>query len=115
MVIIPFVAVVVLNMLILLLECIASSTNANLLVFLLLDLVLSLFFLILGVSEVFLCVVTVLKFGHMSSDLLAYGASDGTLTVCTLSEEPSVLKQLTGHSKDVTGSTHSYSFCILAT
>ncbi|WZY91804.1 hypothetical protein YC2023_064133 [Brassica napus] len=46
--------------------------------------------------------VTVLKFGHMSSDLLAYGASDGTLTVCSLSQEPSVLKQLTGHSKDVT-------------
>ncbi|KAL5788625.1 hypothetical protein ACOSP7_005574 [Xanthoceras sorbifolium] len=46
--------------------------------------------------------VTVLKFGHMSSDLLAYGASDGTLTVCTVSEPPSVLKQLSGHSKDVT-------------
>ncbi|XP_010530815.1 PREDICTED: WD repeat-containing protein 13 [Tarenaya hassleriana] len=46
--------------------------------------------------------VTVLKFGHMSSDLLAYGASDGTLTVCSVSEQPSVLKQLTGHTKDVT-------------
>ncbi|XVE93699.1 hypothetical protein REPUB_Repub01dG0216700 [Reevesia pubescens] len=46
--------------------------------------------------------VTVLKFGHMSSDLLAYGASDGTLTVCTVSVSPSVLKQLKGHSKDVT-------------
>ncbi|XWS54958.1 hypothetical protein CRYUN_Cryun10bG0134100 [Craigia yunnanensis] len=46
--------------------------------------------------------VTVLKFGHMSSDLLAYGASDGTLTVCTVSEQPSVIKQLKGHSKDVT-------------
>ncbi|KAI9123669.1 hypothetical protein K1719_004969 [Acacia pycnantha] len=46
--------------------------------------------------------VTVLKFGHMRSDLLAYGASDGTLTVCTVSEEPSILKQLHGHSKDVT-------------
>jgi WD40 repeat protein len=46
--------------------------------------------------------VTVLKFGHMSSDILAYGASDGSLTVCSLLEEPSVLKQLTGHSKDVT-------------
>ncbi|KAL8096917.1 uncharacterized protein LOC141683190 [Apium graveolens] len=46
--------------------------------------------------------VTVLKFGHMSSDLLAYGASDGTLTVCTVSEPPSIIKQLTGHSKDVT-------------
>ncbi|KAF6154014.1 hypothetical protein GIB67_026668 [Kingdonia uniflora] len=46
--------------------------------------------------------VTVLKFGHMSSDLLAYGASDGTLTVCTVSEPPSIGKTLRGHSKDVT-------------
>ncbi|TYH22886.1 hypothetical protein ES288_A04G166400v1 [Gossypium darwinii] len=46
--------------------------------------------------------VTVLKFGHMSSDLLAYGASDGTLVVCSVSDPPSVLKQLNGHSKDVT-------------
>lgn len=46
--------------------------------------------------------VTVIKFGHMSSDLLAYGASDGSLTVCTVSTPPSVLKQLTGHTKDVT-------------
>ncbi|XP_019169258.1 PREDICTED: WD repeat-containing protein 13-like isoform X2 [Ipomoea nil] len=46
--------------------------------------------------------VTVIKFGHMSSDLLAYGASDGSLTVCTVSMPPSILKQLTGHTKDVT-------------
>lgn len=46
--------------------------------------------------------VTILKFGHLSSDLLAYGASDGTLTVCTVSDPPSVIKQLIGHSKDVT-------------
>lgn len=46
--------------------------------------------------------VTVIKFGHMSSDLLAYGASDGTLTVCSVSEKPSVIKQLNGHSKDIT-------------
>ncbi|KAH9611628.1 hypothetical protein KSS87_010322 [Heliosperma pusillum] len=46
--------------------------------------------------------VTVLKFGHMSSDLLAYGAADGSLTVCSVSESPSVTKQLLGHSKDVT-------------
>ncbi|XP_015892493.1 uncharacterized protein LOC107426743 [Ziziphus jujuba] len=46
--------------------------------------------------------VTVLKFGHMSSDLLAYGASDGTLTVCTVAEPPSIITQLKGHSKDVT-------------
>ncbi|GLT86182.1 hypothetical protein SLE2022_043380 [Rubroshorea leprosula] len=46
--------------------------------------------------------VTVLKFGHMSSDLLAYGSSDGTLTVCTVCVPPSVVKQLSGHSKDVT-------------
>lgn len=47
--------------------------------------------------------VTVLKFGHASSNLLAYGAADGTLTVCTVSEPPSVVKQLVGHSKEVTG------------
>ncbi|KAJ9551738.1 hypothetical protein OSB04_015783 [Centaurea solstitialis] len=46
--------------------------------------------------------VSVIKFGHMSSDILAYGATDGTLTVCTVSEPPSILKQLSGHSKDVT-------------
>ncbi|KAL3614035.1 hypothetical protein CASFOL_042109 [Castilleja foliolosa] len=46
--------------------------------------------------------VTVIKFGHMSSNLLAYGASDGSLTVCTVSMPPSIQKQLTGHSKDVT-------------
>lgn len=46
--------------------------------------------------------VTVIKFGHMSSDILAYGATDGTITVCTVSEPPSVMKKLTGHSKDVT-------------
>ncbi|KDO49479.1 hypothetical protein CISIN_1g0108712mg, partial [Citrus sinensis] len=46
--------------------------------------------------------VTILKFGHMSSDLLAYGASDGTLTVCTVSDPPKVIKLLNGHSKDVT-------------
>lgn len=47
--------------------------------------------------------VTVLKFGNMSSDLLAYGAADGSLTVCTVSEPPTVSNQLRGHSKDVTG------------
>ncbi|THF94959.1 hypothetical protein TEA_010839 [Camellia sinensis var. sinensis] len=46
--------------------------------------------------------VTVVKFGQMSSDLLAYGASDCTLTVCTVSDPPAVLNQLIGHSKDVT-------------
>ncbi|XP_047328631.1 WD repeat-containing protein 13 [Impatiens glandulifera] len=46
--------------------------------------------------------VTVIKFGHMSSDLLAYGAADGTLTVCSVSDPPSVIGKLIGHSKDVT-------------
>ncbi|RAL50387.1 hypothetical protein DM860_016854 [Cuscuta australis] len=46
--------------------------------------------------------VTVIKFGHMSSDLLAYGASDGSLTVCTVSMPPSILKELIGHTKDIT-------------
>lgn len=57
-----------------------------------------------------LSAVTVLKFGHKSSDLLAYGASDGTLTVCTVYEPPSVTKILEGHSKDVTGSINWYRF-----
>lgn len=58
--------------------------------------------------------VTVIKFGHMSSDLLAYGASDGSLTVCTVSQPPSVLKQLKGHSKDVTDFDFSLSNQYLA-
>ncbi|KAF9594885.1 hypothetical protein IFM89_035046, partial [Coptis chinensis] len=49
--------------------------------------------------------VTVLKFGRMSSDLLAYGASDGTLTVCSISQPPSIVKELRGHSKDATSCT----------
>ncbi|XP_020274565.1 WD repeat-containing protein 13 isoform X2 [Asparagus officinalis] len=46
--------------------------------------------------------VTILKFGHMSSDLLAFGASDGSLTICLVSESPSALQQLRGHSKSIT-------------
>ncbi|XP_010933087.1 uncharacterized protein [Elaeis guineensis] len=46
--------------------------------------------------------VTILKFGHMSSDLLAYGASDGNLTICHVSDPPSILQQLRGHSKAIT-------------
>ncbi|KAG6410819.1 hypothetical protein SASPL_128888 [Salvia splendens] len=46
--------------------------------------------------------VTVIKFGNMSSDLLAYGSADGILTVCNVSMPPTVLQQLTGHTKDVT-------------
>ncbi|CAL9067208.1 uncharacterized protein LOC103975275 [Musa acuminata AAA Group] len=46
--------------------------------------------------------VTIVKFGHMSSDLLAYGASDGSLTICHVSEPPSVFQQLRGHSKAIT-------------
>ena len=58
--------------------------------------------------------VTVLKFGNKSSDLLAYGAADGTLTVCTVSQPPSIIKELRGHSKDVTGWTKWYWFCSLS-
>ncbi|KAH9326847.1 hypothetical protein KI387_007025, partial [Taxus chinensis] len=46
--------------------------------------------------------VTVVKFGNLSSDLLAYGVSDGRLVVCRVTEPPSILHQLEGHSKDVT-------------
>ena len=51
-----------------------------------------------------LLAVTILKFGRASSDLLAYGAADGSLTVCQVSEPPSVLQKLIGHSKNITGS-----------
>jgi hypothetical protein len=50
-----------------------------------------------------LLAVTVLKFGRASSDLLAYGAADGSLTVCQVSEPPSILQKLIGHSKNITG------------
>ncbi|KAG0539631.1 hypothetical protein BDA96_03G339000 [Sorghum bicolor] len=46
--------------------------------------------------------VTILKFGRASSDLLAYGAADGSLTVCQVSEPPSVLQKMIGHSKNIT-------------
>ncbi|XP_074592444.1 uncharacterized protein LOC141848301 [Curcuma longa] len=46
---------------------------------------------------------TIVKFGHMSSNLLAYGASDGSLTICNASEQPSLCHQLKGHSKAITG------------
>ena len=46
--------------------------------------------------------VTILKFGRASSDLLTYGASDGSLTVCQVSDPPTVLQKLIGHSKDIT-------------
>lgn len=59
--------------------------------------------------------VMVVKFGHMSSDLLAYGASDGTLTVCNVSEPSSSVKQLLGHSKDVTGWIGWYCFFVFYT
>ncbi|KAF9589780.1 hypothetical protein IFM89_028715, partial [Coptis chinensis] len=49
--------------------------------------------------------VMALKFGHMSSNLLAYGASDRTLIVCSVSQPPAIIKELRGHSKDVTGCT----------
>ena len=50
-----------------------------------------------------LLAVTILKFGRASSDLLAYGVADGSLTVCQVSEPPSVLQKLIGHSKNITG------------
>lgn len=104
-----------------LLECIAFLTNANQLVFhyflTFSPISLSTRVVKFNLSEwgnwTDLDAVTVLKFGHMSSDLLAYGASDGSLTVCTVSEPPSIIKSLMGHSKDVTGSINWYYFCSL--
>lgn len=54
-------------------------------------------------TDGYIFAVTVVKFGHMSSDLLAYGASDGTLHVCSVSHPPSTVHLLEGHTKDVTG------------
>ncbi|XP_024520525.1 WD repeat-containing protein 13 [Selaginella moellendorffii] len=46
--------------------------------------------------------VNVVRFGNLSSDLLAFGAADGTLTVCSLEGSPRVLHLLRGHSKEIT-------------
>lgn len=47
--------------------------------------------------------VTILKFGHRVSNLLAYGASDGSLSVCDVSKVQSMPQQMKGHTKDITG------------
>jgi hypothetical protein len=52
---------------------------------------------------ILLLVVTILKLDRAISDVLAYGSSDGSLTVCQVSDPPSVLQKLIGHSKDITG------------
>ena len=106
---------------ILLLECIASLISAKPLVESNPDLSFHYpstslcFYLVFLVEQSWksLCAVTVLNFGHMSSDLLAYGASDGTLTVCSVSKNPSVIKQLNEHSKDVTGWIDCLCFFVL--
>lgn len=59
-------------------------------------------------TDLLLNAVTVIKFGHMSSDVLAYGATYGTITVCSVSDPPSIMNKLTGHSKDVTGLINWY-------
>jgi hypothetical protein len=65
--------------------------------FYLFDLVSTHYWLILFLA------VTILKFGRANSDLLAYGAADGSLMVCQVSEPPSVLQKMIGHSKNITG------------
>ena len=46
--------------------------------------------------------VNVVKFGHMSSDLLAYAASDGLITLCSTLQPPQILHRMKGHTKEVT-------------
>ncbi|CAM6101544.1 unnamed protein product [Calypogeia fissa] len=46
--------------------------------------------------------VNVLRFGHLSSDLLAFGGADGSLVVCSVANPPSILQHLKGHLKEVT-------------
>lgn len=43
--------------------------------------------------------VNIVKFGHMSSELLAFGASNGLITLCSV---PEIVHRMTGHSKEVT-------------
>ncbi|KAJ7533984.1 hypothetical protein O6H91_13G074200 [Diphasiastrum complanatum] len=46
--------------------------------------------------------VNVLKFGHLSSVLLAFAASDGSLTICSIDDPPRILQNLKGHTKEIT-------------
>lgn len=46
--------------------------------------------------------VNVVRFGHRSSELLGFGASDGRLAICTVADPPRMLYKLEGHSKSVT-------------
>jgi WD40 repeat protein len=46
--------------------------------------------------------VNIVKFGHMSSDLLAFGASNGLITVCSVVHPPQILHRMSGHTKEVT-------------
>lgn len=46
--------------------------------------------------------VNVVKFGHMSSDLLAYAASNGLITLCSVVHPPQILHRMKGHTKEVT-------------
>eukprot|EP00250_Pteridium_aquilinum_P008901 c18293_g1_i1 orf=182-1114(+) len=46
--------------------------------------------------------VNVVRFGHRSSELLGFGASDGRIAVCTVMDPPGILHHLEGHSKSIT-------------
>lgn len=46
--------------------------------------------------------VNIVKFGHMSSELLAFGASNGLITLCSVAHPPQILHRMTGHTKEVT-------------
>lgn len=46
--------------------------------------------------------VNVVKFGHMSSDLLSFAASNGLIMLCYVSQPPRILHHLKGHTKEVT-------------
>ncbi|KAL2632123.1 hypothetical protein R1flu_016809 [Riccia fluitans] len=46
--------------------------------------------------------VNVLRFGHLSSELLAFGAADGSLVICSVAQPPRILHHLMGHTKEIT-------------
>lgn len=54
--------------------------------------------------------VNVVRFGHRSSELLGFGASDGRIAVCTVMDPPGILHHLEGHSKSITGKLFIFLF-----
>lgn len=58
--------------------------------------------------------VNCIKFGRLSSDIFAYGASNGVFRICVVEKEPRLLHDLKGHTKEITDfdwSFNNYFLC----